>query len=51
MKAEQLAAVLAETEAEARKHPAAYPAVLVTSAETKLGIDELRAAVLEDAAL
>lgn len=51
VKAEQLAAVLAETEAEARKHPAAYPAVLVTSAETKLGIDELRAAVLEDAAL
>ena len=44
-----LADVLAGTEAEARKHPAAYPMVHVTSAETKLGIEELRAAVLADA--
>ena len=44
-----LAAVLAATEAEARKHPAAYPVVLVTSSEMKMGIDALRAAVLGDA--
>jgi len=50
LKATDLAATLAATEAEARKHPAAYPVVLVTSSETKLGIDELRAAVLEDVA-
>jgi GTP-binding protein len=36
-------------EAEARKHPAAYPEVLVTSSEVKLGIEDLRAAVLGDA--
>ena len=51
VKATDLADVLAKTEAEARKHPAAYPGILVTSSETKLGIDELRAAVLEDAEL
>jgi GTP-binding protein len=49
VKASDLAAVLAATEAEARKHPAAYPEVLVTSSEHKLGIDALRAAVLADA--
>ena len=49
IKAEDLAKVLAETEAEARKHPAAYPVVHVTSAEKGMGIAELRAAVLEDA--
>jgi len=48
IKASELAAVLAATEAEARKHVAAYPQVLVTSSELKLGIDALRAAVLED---
>lgn len=48
MKASDLEAVLARTREEARKHPAAYPEVLVTSAELKLGIDELRAAVLAD---
>ena len=48
VKASELAAVLAATEAEARKHPAAFPQVHVTSSETKLGIDELRAAVLAD---
>jgi GTP-binding protein len=46
-----LAAVRAATEAEARKHPAAYPDVLATSAERRSGIDELRAAVLADAEL
>jgi GTP-binding protein len=49
VKASDLAAVRAATEAEARRHPAAYPEVLVTSAELKLGIDDLRAAVLADA--
>jgi GTP-binding protein len=41
--------VLATTLAEARKHPAAYPEVLVTSAELKMGIAELREAVMTDA--
>jgi GTP-binding protein len=49
VKASDLAAALAATEAEARKHPAAYPEVLVTSSELKMGIDALRAAVLADA--
>lgn len=49
VKVTELGEVLARTEAEARKHPAAYPQVLVTSSETKQGIDELRAAVLADA--
>ena len=51
VKASDLAAVLAATEAEARKHPAAFPEVLVTSSEVKMGIDALRAAVLADAEL
>jgi len=51
VKASELAAVVASTQVEARKHSAAYPDILVTSAETKLGIDELRAAVLGDAAV
>jgi GTP-binding protein len=51
IKASDLADVLAATEAAARKHPAAYPAVHVTSSETRLGIAELRAAVLADAEL
>lgn len=49
IKASELEAVLAATRAEARKHVAAHPDVLVTSAELKMGIAELRAAVLEDA--
>jgi GTP-binding protein len=49
IKASDLAAVVGVTETEARKHPAAYPVVHVTSAETKLGIAELRGAVLADA--
>lgn len=48
LKASDLAATLAATEAEARKHAAAHPAVHVTSSETKLGIEGLRAAVLAD---
>jgi len=49
VKASELAQVLAATEAEARRHPAAFPVVHVTSSETRLGIDDLRAAVLGDA--
>ena len=49
VKASALDEVCEQTAAEARTHPAAYPAIHVTSAETKLGIPELRAAVLADA--
>ena len=49
IKAADLDAVLAATLVEARKHPAAYPEVLVTSAELKMGIAELREAVMNDA--
>ena len=49
LKASELDAVIERTRAEARKHVAAHPEVLVTSSEVKLGIDALRAAVLEDA--
>jgi GTP-binding protein len=48
VKASELAEVLAATEAEARKHPAAFPQVHATSAEKGMGIAELRAAVLGD---
>ncbi|MBF5090070.1 MULTISPECIES: ribosome biogenesis GTP-binding protein YihA/YsxC [unclassified Novosphingobium] len=48
IKATDLAQVLADTQAAARKRTAAYPQVLVTSSELKLGIEDLRAAVLED---
>ena len=51
IKASELAEVYAATIAEARKHPAAYPEVLVTSAEKGMGIPELRAAVLGDASI
>ena len=50
VKASELADALAGVEAEARKHPAAYPQIHVTSAEKGLGIAELRAAILADAA-
>ena len=49
IKASELDAVLAATQTEARKHSAAFPVVHVTSAETRLGIEELRGAVLSDA--
>ncbi|MBO0748871.1 MAG: YihA family ribosome biogenesis GTP-binding protein [Porphyrobacter sp.] len=48
IKASELAEVLAATEVEARKHPAAFPVVHATSAEKGLGIAELRSAVLSD---
>ena len=47
VKASDLAAVEASTAEEARKHPAAHPTIMVTSAETGLGIDGLRAAILD----
>lgn len=47
IKASELEAVTAATEAEARKHPAAHPEIIVTSSETGLGIETLRHAVLE----
>lgn len=49
IKASELAAVTAATQAEARKHSAAYPQVHVTSSEKGMGIAELRAAVMADA--
>ena len=49
VKATELAAVRAATEAEARKRPAAHPEVVATSSEGGMGIAELRAAVLEAA--
>ena len=48
IKASELEKVIAETQVEARKHPAAFPVVHVTSSEKGMGIAELRAAVLED---
>jgi GTP-binding protein len=49
IKASELAEVTAATEAEARRRPAAHPQVIVTSSEKGLGMDRLRAAVLEAA--
>jgi GTP-binding protein len=49
IKASDLAAVQAATEAEARKRTAAVPVVHATSSEKGLGIAELRAALLADA--
>ena len=49
IKASELAEVTAATEAEARKRPAAHPEVIATSSEGGLGMDRLRAAVLEAA--
>ena len=48
IKASELDKVTAETLAEARKHPAAFPEVHVTSSEKGMGIAELRTAVLAD---
>lgn len=46
-KAGSLELVLNETEAELRKHPAAHPKVLATSAAAGEGLDELREAIAE----
>lgn len=48
VKASELQRVLAETQALARRHPAAHPQVAITSSDTGLGIAELRAAILSD---
>jgi GTP-binding protein len=48
VRADELATVHAATEAVARKHIAAYPGVMITSAEKRAGIAELRAAILAD---
>jgi GTP-binding protein len=50
IKASELEAVRAATQAEARKHSAAFPQIHVTSAEKGMGIAALRAAVVADAA-
>ncbi|MDE2405644.1 MAG: YihA family ribosome biogenesis GTP-binding protein [Sphingomonadales bacterium] len=49
VKASELEAVRVATQAEARKHSAAFPVVHVTSSELRLGIEDLRAAILADA--
>jgi GTP-binding protein len=49
VKATDLAEVMRATAEEARKHPAAHPEIVTTSADTGLGMDRLRAAVLEAA--
>lgn len=47
--ANELARVAAAVGEEARRHPAAFPQLHVTSAEKGMGIATLRAAVIEDA--
>ncbi len=47
VKTAALEATKAKVMAEAKKHPAAHPDLIVTSSEKKQGIDELRTAVLE----
>ena len=49
IKASDLDAIRRATEAEARRHPAAHPEIIATSSEKGLGMDRLRAAVLEAA--
>jgi GTP-binding protein len=49
IKATELEAVTQATEAEARKHSAAHPEIIVTSSENGLGIDRLRRTVVEAA--
>jgi GTP-binding protein len=46
-KSGDLSKVLRETEAELKKHPAAHPVVLATSAMEGHGLEELRAAISE----
>lgn len=49
VKASELAEATARTQEEARRHPAAHPEIVATSSEKGLGMDRLRAAVLEAA--
>ncbi|MEN3971218.1 ribosome biogenesis GTP-binding protein YihA/YsxC [Sphingomicrobium sp. XHP0235] len=51
LKASELEKTRAATEAEAKKHPAAHPEMFVTSSEKGLGIDELRAAIIDSSRL
>jgi GTP-binding protein len=51
VKASELAEAERATAEESRRHPAAHPEILVTSSEKGLGMDRLRAAVLEAARL
>ena len=51
IKASDLEAVTKATEDEARKHSAAHPDIIVTSAETGMGIEKLRLAVIDAAGL
>ncbi|WP_170005123.1 ribosome biogenesis GTP-binding protein YihA/YsxC [Pseudopontixanthobacter vadosimaris] len=51
IKASALDEVAAKVADEARKHPAAFPVLHLTSAEKGLGIPELRAAILADAGI
>ena len=51
IKASALETVAAKTTEEARKHPAAFPQLHITSAEKGMGIAELRAAILRDVRL
>lgn len=51
VKASALGEVESEVAAEARKHPAAHPQLHVTSSEKGMGIAQLRAAIVEDAAI
>lgn len=49
IKTSELDRVAEATAEEAKKHPAAYPELHLTSSEKGMGLDELRAAVLADA--
>jgi len=49
VKAAALGAIYEGVASEARKHPAAFPAIFTTSSETGSGIAELRTAILEAA--
>ena len=49
VKPTELAATLESVAEEARKHPAAHPAIFTTSSETGSGIAELRTAVVDAA--
>lgn len=51
IKASALEKVTAQVAEEARKHPAAFPHIHVTSSEKGMGLDELRAALLRDVRL
>jgi len=47
IKASELEKVADATRAEARKHAAAFPDVIITSSEKRMGIDELRGFVMD----